>query len=142
MCAATAAAAPPNVRRGDIKAKSATTSDFCRQRRMTPQLRPQLPPPPGATTARFRSVSSVGRSAAVTCRCAPPPLPPSTACRPSFPHYAVVGRNCSGGFILLTPYSRSPLPPCLYPYFFADVRNPVNRRVMLHYNTTVRRKKS
>ena len=141
MCAATAAAAPPNVRRGDIKAKSATTSDFCRQRRMTPQLRPQLPPPPGATTARFRSVSSVGRSAAVTCRCAPPPLPPSTACRPSFPHYAVVG-----GIVRVASYSSHHIldPPasCLYPYFFADVRNPVNRRVMLHYNTTVRRKKS
>jgi hypothetical protein len=35
-------------RGGDIKAKSATTRDFCRQRRMTPQLQPQLPPP-GAT---------------------------------------------------------------------------------------------
>lgn len=104
-------AAPPNVRRGDIKAKSATTSDFCRQRRMTPQLRPQLPPPAAAWRHhRFRSVSSVGRSAAVTCRCAPPPLPPSTACRPSFPHYAVVG-----GIVRVASYSSHHIldPPCL-----------------------------
>jgi len=52
--------APPHVCRGDIKAKSATTSDICRQRRMTPHLRPQLPPL-GATTASGRFLRSVGQ---------------------------------------------------------------------------------
>lgn len=103
-------AAPPHVRCGDIKAKkchhqrflSPTTYDAAAAATAAAACR-RLAPPPLPVGFFGRSVSRCDlplcATAAAAFHCLPPVLPPLS------------WRNCSGGFILLTPYSRSPLPP-------------------------------